>query len=237
MPHIPDIHAHADHDLELIAAYASGDTTGADLDTASALVAGCAECSALHHDLRAIAAALPAMPAPVRRRDFRLTPGQAAALRPAGWRRLAGWLAGPRFAFAAPLGAGLATLGLAVLLVTGPGLSIGLGGAASADRMSNGAADTTGVAAPEMASHAASPEPQFGAAIKSSPAPSAVDGRGSVTQPQVAATAAPGSVPVTTADTGTGGLSPAALAAALALVVGLVLAAGRILARRLARAP
>ncbi len=75
MPHIPD---HAAHDQELVAAYAAGDAAGADLETATALVASCAECAALHHDLRLIAAALPALPAPVRPRDFRLTPGQAA---------------------------------------------------------------------------------------------------------------------------------------------------------------
>lgn len=116
MPHIPDLRAHDAHDLELVAAFAAGDAAGTDLETATALVAGCAECAALHHDLRAIAAALPALPAPVRRRDFRLTPEQAGSLRPAGWRRLLGTLAGPSFRFAAPLGTGLATLGLVGIL-------------------------------------------------------------------------------------------------------------------------
>jgi hypothetical protein len=161
MPHIPDVHAHATHDPELVAAHASGDATGADLETAAALVAGCAECGALHRDLRAIAAALPAMPAPVRRRDFRLTPGQAASLRPAGWRRLAGLLSGPRFSFAAPLGAGLATLGLAVLLLSGPGLPIGMGGAASADRATGVDRFAAGGASPAAtpAAPAVAPEP------------------------------------------------------------------------------
>ena len=129
MPHPPA--SHADHDPLAIAAYAAGDATGPELDDALALVAACPGCAALHHDLRAIATALPALPAPVRTRDFRLTPEQAASLRPAGWRRLLAPLAGPRFAFAGPLGTGLATLGIAGLLVAGS-VGIPLGGAASA---------------------------------------------------------------------------------------------------------
>ena len=78
MPHIPD-NVHDTHDLELVAAHAAGDAQGPALDQAMALVAGCTECAALHHDLRAIAAAMPELPAPVRPRDFRLTPEQAAS--------------------------------------------------------------------------------------------------------------------------------------------------------------
>ena len=117
MPHLPP--SHADHDPLAIAAYAAGDATGPELDDALALVAACTDCAALHHDLRAIAAALPDLPAPARSRDFRLTPGQAASLRPSGWRRLLAPFAGPKFAFAGPVGAGLATLGLAGILVAG----------------------------------------------------------------------------------------------------------------------
>ncbi len=117
MARTPDLRSHATHDLQLIAAHAVGDAAGADLATAMALVAGCPVCAALHHDLRVIAAALPELPAPVRPRSFTLTPEQAAALRPSGWRRFAGILAGPRFRFAAPFGTGLATLGLAGLLL------------------------------------------------------------------------------------------------------------------------
>ena len=117
MARTPDLRSHATHDLELIAAHAAGDASGSDLATAMALVAGCPACAALHHDLRAIAAALPELPAPVRPRSFTLTPEQAATLRPSGWRRFAGILAGPRFRFAAPFGTGLATLGLAGLLL------------------------------------------------------------------------------------------------------------------------
>ena len=118
MPHLPD---HVTHDPELIAAYAAGDATGSALDQATDLVASCTECAELHRDLRAISTALPELPVPVRPRDFRLTPEQAAALRPAGWRGVLAAFAAPRFRLAAPLGAGLAAAGLAGLLLASPG--------------------------------------------------------------------------------------------------------------------
>ncbi len=153
MPHVPDQAipaAHAGHDPELIAAYAAGDATGAELDTAAALVAGCPACAELHHDLRLITGALPAMPVPRRSRDFRLSAEQAASLRSSGWRRVLGVVAGPRFGFAAPLGTVLATLGLAGLLISGPGLPFATGGATA-----------------ELAA------PQAGAGALSNPAPEA----------------------------------------------------------------
>ena len=118
MPHLPD---HVTHDPELIAAYAAGDATGPALEEAADLVASCTACAELHRDLRAISTALPELPAAVRRRDFRLTPEQAAALRPAGWRGVLAAFAAPRFRLAAPLGAGLAAAGLAGLLLASPG--------------------------------------------------------------------------------------------------------------------
>ena len=118
MPHLPD---HVTHDPELIAAYAAGDAAGPALDQAADLVASCTECAELHRDLRAISTALPELPAPVRPRDFRLTPEQAASLRPAGWRGVLGGFAAPRFRLVAPLGTGLAAAGLAGLLLASPG--------------------------------------------------------------------------------------------------------------------
>ena len=134
MPPVPAIR-HVDHDRLLVAAYAAGDATGIDLETAQAQVATCADCAVLHRDLRAVAAALPALPAPARSRDYRLTPAQAAGLRRSTWRRLLEPFAGPRFAFAAPLGTGLATLGIAGLLVAG---SLGTPLAASAPTVGAG---------------------------------------------------------------------------------------------------
>jgi len=145
--------AHATHDTLLVAAFAAGDATGAELETAVALVAGCPGCAALHGDLRLIAAALPAMPTPRRSRDFRLTAGQAASLRPAGWRRLLAPFAGPRFAFAAPLGSGLAALGLAGLLLAGTGLP--LGGSSAGAGSESGTDTASGAAAAPVPARAA----------------------------------------------------------------------------------
>ncbi len=160
--------AHATHDPLLVAALAAGDAAGAELEAASALVAGCDACAALHGDLRLIAAALPAMPAPHRSRDFRLTAGQAASLRPTGWRRLLAPFAGPRFAFAAPLGSGLAALGLAGLLLAGNGLPPG-GATAGAGSESGPVTASAAAAAPVptsgdglvgMAAASAAPAPE-----------------------------------------------------------------------------
>ena len=126
---MPDSH-HDTHDLELVAAFAAGDATGADLETVTALVASCADCAALHHDLRAIAAALPAIPVPVRPRDFRLTQEQAASLRPRGFRGILAAFASPKLSFATPLGTGLAAIGIVGVLVASGGLPVG-GGATS----------------------------------------------------------------------------------------------------------
>ena len=152
MPPVPTTR-HADHDLLLVAAYAAGDATGIDLETAQAQVATCADCAVLHRDLRAVAAALPALPAPVRPRDFRLAPEQAARLRPSAWRRLLQPFAGPRFAFAGPLGTGLATLGIAGLLVAG---SLGTPLAASAPAA--GAGTGPEAAEPQLAPAVVEPE-------------------------------------------------------------------------------
>ena len=135
MPHIPDSR-HTDHDPLAVAAYAAGGATGPELELARDLVVSCADCASLQADLRAISAALPELPVPARPRDFTLTPEQAASLRPSGWRRLLAPLAGPRFAFAGPLGGGLATLGIAGLLVAGS-LGAPVAGSAPQDATAN----------------------------------------------------------------------------------------------------
>jgi len=183
MPHLPD---HQTHDPELVAAYAAGDATGAALDEATELVAGCADCAELHRDLRAIAAALPELPAPARPRDFRLTAEQAASLRPHGWRALLETLAGPRFRLAAPLGTGLAALGIAALLVAPGGLpATGSGSAASVPESSAvlpGPAALASAAGAATANTAAGAVPAAGAAPAGA-APAASAGPGIHLQP------------------------------------------------------
>src|SRR4051795_13155376 len=116
---------HGAHDTLLIAAHAAGDTTDEEGRQAADLVATCEACATLQADLVAIAAASGGLPAPVRSRDYRLTPEQAAKLRPTGRRRLLDALGSTRFAFAAPPGATLANPGLAGLLLAAiPGVSL-----------------------------------------------------------------------------------------------------------------
>jgi hypothetical protein len=123
---------HALHDEELVAAFA-GDDVGdaADAERARSFVDRCAMCRELHDDLRQIRTAVQASGTAAQRaatiaapRDFRLTAEDAARLRPEfpvarigarlGWRsRLSLGVA----TFGRPLGTGLATLGVAGLLI------------------------------------------------------------------------------------------------------------------------
>jgi hypothetical protein len=230
---------HAAHDAVLVAAFAAGDAEGAELEAATALVTACAACTTLHHDLRAIAAALPLVPAPARTRDFRLTPGQAASLRPAGWRRLLAPFAGPRFAFAAPLGSGLAALGVVGILLAGTGLPLS-GATAGVAPAEAGRTTSSGTErAPVLASDAPSPDTVMMAqgepAISGAPDAS-VDPQlalGPADQP------APGAGPGDTAVPGdTGSTIPVALVASLmGLAAGLVLVLLRFAGRSAVRMP
>jgi hypothetical protein len=204
----PDARLHATHDPELVAAYAAGDATGPQLAAAEARVASCAKCATLHRDLRAIMAALPAMPAPVRPRDFRLTPEVAASLRPSRFRRLLAPFASARFAFAGPAGAGLAALGLAGILISG-GLGIpalpGLGSAAStatttsADRQAPSGPDIQGLS--ETA--APVPAPSTAPSVAASSVPGGF-GQATASQDRLAA-ASPGDAPFPNRATGSSG--------------------------------
>jgi hypothetical protein len=195
MPHLPA--SHADHDPLAIAAYAAGDATGPELDDALALVAACGDCAALHRDLRAIAAALPSLPAPARTRDFRLSPEQAASLRPAGWRRLFAPFAGPKFAFAGPVGAGLVTLGLAGFLVAG---SFGVPLAATAPTDGGAAASGAGDAAAVERTNAGGSAELFAAESPGAVAVPAAEAPQDVPVPGVQAPA--GAVPASEAPAG-----------------------------------
>ncbi|HEX2755744.1 MAG TPA: hypothetical protein VHM48_09785 [Candidatus Limnocylindrales bacterium] len=121
MPHVSDVRptSHDRHDPILVAALAADDLTGIDRDQAIAQTRSCAECATLRDDLVALARATASAPPPFATppRDFRLTPADAARLRPTGWRRFVAALSMPRSAATRPLGVGLATLGLVGLLV------------------------------------------------------------------------------------------------------------------------
>lgn len=127
-PRPPD---HRTHDRFLVASLLDPDLPTDVRDRGEALVAGCRACAELLADLRAVAAATAALPVPPRPRDYRLTAEDAARLRPRGWRRLVAAVGAPRLAVLRPLGAGLATLGLAGLLLTATPLGGAVPGAAA----------------------------------------------------------------------------------------------------------
>jgi hypothetical protein len=243
MPHLPDTQ-HPDHDLELVAAYAAGDAGGPDLERATALVTTCAECAALHHDLRSIAAAMPELPAPARPRDFRLTPEQAASLRPSGIRGLLATLSGPRFAFATPVGTGLAALGIVGVLVASGGLPSGGGAAGDAATASGAQPETVIVEAPADGAYAAGAQPAASAAASAGPAEVApAPSDASLKVATGPADAAASSAPRTESDLEASQrqadaptpADPRAPLAVLLVFVGAALVAARLVARRLAR--
>jgi len=234
MRHVRDVRAtsHDDHDTMLVAALAAGDLAGTDRDQAVTLIQGCAECATLHDDLRAIARATAALPPPMTMpaRDFRLSPQQAAELRPRGWRRLipAGLGAAT---LTRPLGVGLATFGLIGLLVTNLPLGFSMGSSAAAPAPygagggavapvtadSNAAASAgSDLQAERPAASAAYPAASAAASVAAAPSarPESLGGTG--TGATVAGSAAPSAVAVPPAGSGkvsvAGGSGPVATA-------------------------
>src|SRR5690349_20300574 len=130
---------HALHDEEVVAAYAVDGEGAEDAARAKSLIERCPTCRDLHADLVSIGATIraagsaeavaAARPAP---HDFRLTPLDAARLRPGNTlQRVAARLAAGAAMFGRPVGASLAALGLVGLLVGTVGLGQ-LGGSAAA---------------------------------------------------------------------------------------------------------
>ena len=136
---------HDDHDFLLIAARATDELAGAEIERADALILSCAECTELLADLRAIRTATSSVAAPTRPRDFRLSAHDAERLQPRGIRGWLGWTGGRRLQLGRPFAAGLTALGLAGLLVTtlpsgGPAASPGAAIDAAASPASSPAA-------------------------------------------------------------------------------------------------
>ena len=155
---------HVQHDPLLVASLAAGDLAGADRDHAAAQIASCADCAILHADLIAIARATAALPPVVAPRDFTLSREQAAALRQGGWRRLVAAMSGSRPLMSRQLGIGLATLGLAGLLVSAlPTVQLGSSAALPAASAAAAQQAPAAVAAPagtsDLAGEAASGPP------------------------------------------------------------------------------
>jgi hypothetical protein len=165
---------HLAHDSILIASLAEADPSDSNPARARDQVEACPDCAALQADLLALAAATHALPATQRPRDFRLTAADAERLQRRGWRSILHRLAGPRFAIAQPLGAVLATLGLAgFLLVSAPALQPN---AVTSERLS-------GAGAPSSAGGDRDAQSQGGKMPDQAPYPTVVDQGGPASGP------------------------------------------------------
>jgi anti-sigma factor RsiW len=157
---------HQDHDLSLVAGLAAGDLSTQDRARAQQILESCAECTTIHADLIAIAAATRTLPKHLRApRDYRLSADQAGRLSRRSWlRTLLAPFAGTHSA-ARPMAAAFTTLGLAGLLVVTvlPGL-FGSAAMLAPERQS-----TTGAAA--AAPTAAPARPAAAPGASSAPAP------------------------------------------------------------------
>ncbi|MFN8621784.1 MAG: hypothetical protein U0869_13715 [Chloroflexota bacterium] len=107
---------HETHDRLLVVRYAVADELAPDeTATVADLIARCTECAALVDELRVVQHAVAVSPAPVRTRDFFLTPDQAEWLRPNPWQRFLSRFSAPRAATLRPLAG--ATLAIGIVLV------------------------------------------------------------------------------------------------------------------------
>lgn len=233
----------ADHDLHdelLIARLAGDDLAPSERPEAESLVETCAECALLLADLRSIISDTAALPAPSRARDFRLTPADAARLRPRGVTGriplLRSRTTSARHGFASALGAAMATLGLAGMLVSGaisvlpqstPTVLLGAGGAAAPSAAESQAAAAS-IARPEPSPGVEATAPQVVSVPAASPASGATTAGPSASAAMLPVQsnvptrgpAASASAAASGGDTGAGGgtrdyaASPGALAAA-----------------------
>jgi hypothetical protein len=111
---------HARHDRLIVVRYLDldDDLLASEVDQARSLLASCPDCAALGTELQLISDATNRMSVPSRPRDFRLTPQQAAQLRPGGLRRFVEGFGGAfRFEFLRPLAGAAVAIGLLLAVV------------------------------------------------------------------------------------------------------------------------
>lgn len=170
---------HVAHDPMWMAALAARDPDlgPSEMARAQATLESCGACADLFADLVAVAAAIPTAAIPPRPRDFTLTAADAARLRPRGIRRWFAAIGSARDGVTFPLAMGLTTLGIAgLLLATLPGLSFGLGGAASSPVVLSTVGNAVGQAAPGASAAVPAPAEASSAAAAASPAAGAPEG-------------------------------------------------------------
>ena len=205
---------HATHDQLLVVRLAAGDTTDPETMVARELLATCPDCRLLASDLLAIARATADLPHPVRRRDFRISPEQAAHLRrPAPLR----WLSrvsgagdpGPdqprRLAGLQRLAGAAVAVGLVMALVTSPA---GIGGFATGSAALQATGQTgQGAAAAAAPGLAVNPNTPASAALPAASAASAAMPAEGAASP-FAAQASPPAGPLTGAAPSPGSAAP-----------------------------
>ena len=200
---------HSRHDRLLVVRYLDrdDDLLAGEVSEARALIASCPDCAALGAELQLIADRTSHMVLPARPRDFRLTPEQAASLRPGGMRRFLESLgAAFRFQYLRPLAGAAVAIGLLLAVVGSvPMMHLGASAAVTSD-----AGDTSGrgssVQLPTAAPVAASPANVAGMDTNASPLPTG-EGGGYTSLP-VVAPAASGPPPVPAVTPKMAGLTP-----------------------------
>jgi hypothetical protein len=243
---------HATHDVVLLAAVADRDPDPATDAVVGRMIAACPECAAIADELRILAAGLadlpPSLAAP---RDMRLTESDAARLRRGGLlRRLIRPLGLAGMRGLQPLAGALTVLGIAGLLLANIPLGFGSAGAALEQRGSavSGAAgpestefeavvptQASGVPEPGSGSvDGASSAPPAGAA-SSAPAASSGDTSYGLRPTSRPAATTPGYAPtVITSEASAGpSIPPLTLISIVLVVVGVMLLALRVVARRI----
>jgi hypothetical protein len=108
---------HARHDRLLVARFAVGEPLPGEAEEGRRLVASCTDCGRLAEDLGLLRTSLAAMPAPIRTRNFRLTPEQAERLRGNALERFLRRLAAPGLTMLRPVAGVALAMGLTVAVV------------------------------------------------------------------------------------------------------------------------
>jgi hypothetical protein len=166
---------HARHDRLLVARFAVGESLPGEAEEGRLLVSSCTDCGRLAEDLGLLRTSLAAMPAPLRTRNFRLTPEQAERLRGNAIERFLRGLAAPGLTMLRPVAGVALAMGLTVAVVGAALPLTGSSGAASApepptrtlvDRATAAATATPPAAVGPMADSAA---PTSGAGAAGSP--------------------------------------------------------------------
>jgi hypothetical protein len=172
---------HARHDRLLVARFAVGESLPGEAEEGRRLVSSCTDCGRLAEDLVLLRTSLAAMPAPLRTRNFRLTPEQAERLRGNALERYLRRLAAPGLTMLRPVAGVALAMGLTVAVV---GAALPLAGSPGATSAPEPPTRTL-VDQATAAGTATPPAPAAGAiADSAAPTPGAVASSETATSPE-----------------------------------------------------